>query len=102
MRIDSDGKTWVRASAHDHYKGCKHPWCKNRWTGRTGWTRVSRGSHAGHIPAGGNRRERTSTADGLRLVPLERLPGRRYRPLDRGIKPPWQKEVWRNPASNGT
>jgi len=103
VRIDRDGKTWVRASAHDHYKGCKRGWCKNRWTPRTGWTRVSRGSHAGHIPEHGQRRERTSTADALRLVPLEKLPGRsRYRPLDEGIKPPWKKEVWKEPSSNGT
>ena len=103
VRIDPDGEVWARASAHDHYQGCKHPWCKNKWTRHTGWTRVSRGSHAGHIPSSGNRRERTSTRDGLRLVPLEKLPGRaRYRPLDKGIKPPWKKGVWRDPSSNGT
>lgn len=111
LRIDPDGKVWARASAHDHYQGCKHPRCENRWTRRTGWTRVSRGSHAGHIPLNGSRRklpglnlrERTSTADGLRLVPLENLPGRtRYRPLDEGIKPPWKKGVWKDPLSNGT
>jgi hypothetical protein len=103
IRIDPDGKVWARASAHGHYQGCKHRWCKNRWTRHTGWTRVSRGSHAGHIPRSGDRRERTTTSDGVRLVPLEKLPGReRYRPLDKRIKPPWRKGVWRDPSSNGT
>ena len=54
-------------------------------------------------PSTATERERTSTADALRLVPLEKLPGRsRYRPLDKGIKPPWKKEVWSKPSSNGT
>ena len=76
----------------------------------TGWTRVSRGSHAGHIPLGAERRggagplresrsaaglragrvrhfpllpgrdlrERTSTAEGLRLIPLETHDRRAY------------------------
>ena len=109
VRVERNGDTFVRASSHHGYKGCKR--CTNRWTPWTGWTRVSRGSHAGHIPLNGSRRklpgvnlrERTSTGDGLRLVPLEKLPGRgRYRPLDKGIKPPWKKGVWRDPASNGT
>ncbi len=109
VRVDRDGKTWVRASSHHGYKGCKR--CTNRWTRWTGWTRVSRGSHAGHIPLNGSRRklpgvnlrERTSTADGLRLIALEKLKGRgRYRPLDPAVKPPWRKRVWDHPASNGT
>jgi len=109
VRVDRDGKTWVRASSHHGYKGCKR--CTNRWTRWTGWTRVSRGSHAGHIPLNGSRRklpgvnlrERTSTADGLRLIALEKLKGRgRYRPLDPAVKPPWRKRVWKDPASNGT
>jgi hypothetical protein len=111
VRLDPDGSAWVRASSHQGYQGCKQRRCKNRWTRRTGWTRVSRGSHAGHIPMRGGRpllpghhlRERTSTAAGLRLVPLERLRARRrYRPLDPEIKPPWRKRVWSDPASNGT
>ena len=50
IRIDPGGRAWVRASSHRHWQGCMRLWCKNRWTARTGWTRVSRGSHAGHIP----------------------------------------------------
>ena len=97
VRIDPDGRVWARASSHRHYQGCKEAACRGRWMGASGWTRVSRGSHAGHLPAssprrrfracarrrrvpqaalhacaaGVNLRERTSTAEGLRLIPLE-------------------------------
>jgi hypothetical protein len=99
----------------------------------TGWTRVSRGSHAGHIPTrpisrgraplevlralplpgrappppprrvpalpGLDLWERTTTSEGLRLIPLE-LPGRRrYRAQDGGIGPPWHKPVYGDPES---
>ena len=108
VRVERNGEAFVRASSHHGYQGCKR--CTNRWTPWTGWTRVSRGSHAGHIPLNGSRRklpgvnvrERTSTADGLRLVPLEQVARKRYRPLDKGIKPPWRKPVWKHPSSNGT
>ena len=106
VRIDRDGKVWARASAHDHYQGCKHPRCTNRWTRRTGWTRVSRGSHAGPHPASGSRRkcrghlrERTSTRGRPAAGPAGEAAGRgRYRPLDKGIKPPWRKGVWKEPV----
>ena len=47
VRIDPDGSSWVRASAHGHYQGCKWRECRNQWIRPTGWVRVSRGSHAG-------------------------------------------------------
>jgi hypothetical protein len=136
VRTGPDGRTWVRASSHRHWQGCKELSCKNRWTARTGWTRVSRGSHAGHIPlrhelrgwprwvhprqiqplpAPGARRphvhrvpllpghdldERTTTGEGLRLVPLETLDARGYRPLDEGVHPPWQKDAYWDPESD--
>src|SRR3954449_5518996 len=53
VRVDPDGSRWVRATAHGHYQWCKHFWCRNKWGPDTGWTRVSRGSHAGHIPLAG-------------------------------------------------
>ena len=75
-----------------------------------GWTRVSRGSHAGHIPA---------ASRDLRAALSPRCPGtcasaphrrgpaadpagaawtaRRYSPLDDGVKPPWRKRVYRDP-----
>jgi len=39
-------------------------------------------------------RERTSTAEGLRLVALETLDQSAYRPLADDVQPPWQKASW--------
>jgi hypothetical protein len=115
VRIDRGGTVWARATSHGHYQGCKQVDCKDRWARSSGWSRVSRGSHAGHIPGrllgrlrrrfrpsypGIGLRERTTTAEGLRLVPLESLEHRRYRPLDAGVEPPWRKEVYRLPESD--
>jgi hypothetical protein len=125
VRIDGSGRAFVRASSHHDYQGCKRQVCKNEWTPLTGWSRVSRGSHAGHIPlrenGGGpeaslehglrwrrptyspsfpgiDLRERTTTAAGLRLLPVDDLPrGMRFR-----VSPPWEKEVYRDPRSNST
>jgi hypothetical protein len=130
VRIDAGGRATVRASAHKGYQYCKGPTpaCQNRWGPWTGWTRVSRGSHAGHIPftlhrarppgahgphgwrrqvlptrEGIDAHERVTTAAGLRLVPLERIDPRSYRPLQPdGPTPPWAKDVYRDPASNST
>jgi hypothetical protein len=44
-------------------------------------------------------RERTSTAEGLRLIPLEGRDPRRYRPRDDSVTPPWWKEVYLDPES---
>jgi hypothetical protein len=112
VRLDPDGSAWARASAHGHYQGCRSARCHNRWMRRTGWTRVSRGSHAGHIPMreehgrlrpvypGPELRERTSTAEGLRLIPLETHDRRRYRRLDEHIEPPWRKNAYHHPTSD--
>ena len=101
VRIDRHGRVAVRATSHGHYQWCKQRRCRGRWGPPTGWTRVSRGSHAGHIPLG-RRRERTSTAEGLRLVPLESVRHRRYRRLDAGVSPPWEKRVYRDPEHGGS
>jgi hypothetical protein len=45
-------------------------------------------------------RERTTTGEGLRLVPLETLDRRRYRPLDPGVRPPWRKRAYSDPESD--
>ena len=101
VRLDPDGSAWVRASSHHGYQACKRASCKNQWTRPTGWTRVSRGSHAGHIPdglPGVDVRERTTTAAGLRLVPVESIPHTaRFE-----VSPPWAKEVYRDPWSDST
>ena len=49
--------------------------------------------------------ERTTTAEGMRLIPLETLDRarRRYRPLDPdGISPPWRKRAWRDPEDDSS
>jgi hypothetical protein len=133
VRVDPDGTTWVRASSHGHLQGCKWRACQDRWVRSTGWVRVSRGSHSGHVPyrsaprwadlsetgarryvpkSGPPRRvpllpgrdlhERSTTGEGLRLVPLETLDQRRYRPRDPGVKPPWRKGAYRDPESDSS
>src|SRR5215210_4705613 len=124
VRLDPDGTVWARATAHGGYQGCKQRICHNRWVSWTGWTRVSRGSHAGHVPLGlrwrapgherepprltprypgRDMRERSSTGEALRLVPLEPLRGKeRYRPLAKGIKPPWKKRSYRHPETDSS
>jgi len=123
VRLDDDGEASVRASSHTHYQWCKQESCENMWGPRTGWTRVSRGSHAGHIPLdrqgppryrrghrpryryriqlpGRDLRERTTTSEGIELVPLETFDHRRYRRLDEGVSPPWEKDVYNDPESD--
>jgi hypothetical protein len=116
VRLDGSGRVAVRSSSHGHWQWCKRGRCRGRWGAPTGWTRVSRGSHSGHVPVyrighgrrplpaipGVNLRERTTTADGLRLVPLRHRGRGRYRPLDRGVRPPWRKRVTREPESEGS
>jgi hypothetical protein len=131
LRVDPDGSVWARASSHGHVQGCKWRPCAGRWVRSTGWVRVSRGSHSGHVPyrrepvwvdpgRTGNRRyvplagprrlipvfpgrgleERSSTGEGLRLVPLETLDRRGYAPLDPGVKPPWRKRAYVDPETD--
>jgi hypothetical protein len=125
VRVDAEGRAWSRASSHHGYRSCKLRKCRTRWLPATGWTRVSRGSHAGHVPwelgprlSGASRtlaieprrplypgvdlRERTTTAAGLRLVPLETLDRDAYESLDPGVSPPWRKRVYSDPLSDGT
>ena len=87
---------------------------------------MSRGSHSGHIPGdlrrplprlplrlasllhpprqrfwpalpGLDLHERTSTADGIRLVPLEALDWAKYRRRGKDVAPPWEKGAWGDP-----
>ena len=133
IRVDPDGTVWARASSHGHFQGCKWRVCQDRWASSSGWVRVSRGSHSGHLPfrrtqrwqdpaqsgwrryvprAGPPRRipllpgrdlhERTTTGEGLRLVPLETLDHDGYTPLDPDVKPPWRKRAYRDPESDGS
>jgi hypothetical protein len=135
VRIDPDGSTWVRASAHGHFQGCKWRECRNEWIRPTGWVRISRGSHAGHVPfrvtprphdpsdgpgiphfvmpeypaphrprvplvPGRNLDERSTSGEGLRLIPLETLDRHSYRPLADHVKPPWRKRAYSDPETD--
>lgn len=113
VRIGPKGQVLSRASSHHGYQGCKHAECENEWYDWTGWTRVSYGSHAGHVPTrspdrrdpaypGVDTRERTTTSEGLVLVPIETLDTSPYRRLDDGISPPWDKKVYDDPLSDAT
>lgn len=125
VRIDARGRAWSRASAHRGYTSCKQSACAGRWLPETGWTRVSRGSHAGHVPwqverrwdtrdgrlevvprrpelPGLDTRERTTTAAGVRLVPLEKVDHGAYERLGPGISPPWEKAIYNDPLDSGT
>jgi hypothetical protein len=124
VRVEADGRAAVRVTSHGQWQWCKQGRCAGRWGPATGWTRVSRGSHAGHVPAdvaaevplgrrpargqrdrhrpllpGVDLRERTTSAEGIRLVPLEGIARGPYRRLDPGISPPWQKDAYANPES---
>jgi hypothetical protein len=102
VRLDRGSRPAVRVTSHGHWQWCKHRICRGLWGPETGWSRVSRGSHSGHVPAdspGPGMRERTATPEGVRLVPLERVDHRRYRRLDPDIAPPWLKEAYRNPET---
>jgi hypothetical protein len=141
VRIDPDGSTWVRASSHGGFQSCKWRFCGNEWVRPTGWVRVTRGSHSGHVPfrmepradePGDGRRipripryipppgsparpwrrvplvpgrdmnERTTSSEGLRLIPLETRDTRGYRPLDEEVKPPWDKGAYADPEGTGS
>jgi hypothetical protein len=132
VRVGADGRAVVRATSHDGYQGCKQKQCHNKWTTSTGWTRVSKGSHAGHIPLetelvrdsrvqlalnwsllrpfgyrplypGVDLHERTTGAAALDLIPIETLPPSVLRETKwDGISPPWLKEVYLDPLSNST
>jgi hypothetical protein len=135
VRVDPDGSTWVRASSHGHWQSCKWRVCLDKWIRTTGWVRVSRGSHSGHVPLrieprpgvrgripqirryipppgspsrpqrrvplipGRDLDERTTSSEGLRLIPLETRDKRHYRPLDEHVKPPWRKRAYSDPEA---
>jgi hypothetical protein len=123
VRVRPDGTVLARASAHRGYAG-RRRWPNvnelprqppvpdlsggrvatrrrtGAWTSATGWTRVSRGSHAGHLVDGPGRERRTD-ADGLVLVPIERLPAH-DRATGFAVAPPWDKPVYADPGQNDT
>lgn len=106
VRVEADGRAAIRVTSHGHWQWCKQRRCSGRWGPTTGWTRVSSGSHAGHVSTdgrpGAGLRERTATAEGIRLIPLEGIDRDRYHRLDPGISPPWEKDAYANPEVPGS
>ncbi|MFL5827549.1 MAG: hypothetical protein ACJ76V_13575 [Thermoleophilaceae bacterium] len=128
VRVGPDGRAAIRSTAHGGWRWCKQRRCEGVWGTFTGWSRVSRGSHAGHIPLDSERHgvrvgggvpfvhgrsysyaplypgagldERTTAAPSLRLVPLETVRGRRDVFPD--ISPPWRKRAWSHPESDSS
>jgi hypothetical protein len=125
VEVGPDGHALARATAHRGYQSCKFARCRDEWMPVTGWTRVSKGSHAGHIPTKAVRTnltrrfdskpvrtadepaypgldfdERTTNSSDLQLVPLETVDTAGLK-FD-GIEPPWRKEVYRHPQSDST
>jgi len=116
VRIDRGGRATARSTSHGGYQTCKanNIPCRGRFGEGSGWTRVSYGSHAGHFPGQTpirsapfrpraplrSERERSTTAAGLRLVPLETIDRSAYTRRDERIVPPWEKEVYDNPLSD--
>jgi hypothetical protein len=102
----------ARASAHHGYAG-RLRWPNLNelpvelrartagWTPATGWTRVSRGSHAGHITDGPARDERRTESNGVAVVPIESLSGAE-RATAFAIPPPWRKPVYADPERTDT
>jgi hypothetical protein len=129
VELDTGGEVRVRATAHHRYQYCKQRQCEDEWGPWTGWTRVSRGSHAGHIPLrthlrgvdvgagfpyvrgsyeiagpvypGVDVHERTTVGADLRLIPLETVDQQAAPQFD-GITPPWEKPVYTDPLNDGT
>lgn len=127
IRISADGEIAQRASSHAGYNhrrstanwGADLGWGflsdaaeavgareKGGWGEPSGRYLIAGGSHAGNaVDDGGLDRYPSYTPAGMvRLVPLEQVRGG---PLSRParfdpITPPWAKEVWRDPESEGT
>jgi hypothetical protein len=48
---------------------------------------------------GRNLHERSTSGEGLRLIPLETLDRGAYNPLDDEVKPPWRKRAYSDPEA---
>ena len=99
VRLDPDGTTWVRASSHGHLQGCKWRACQDRWVRSTGWVRVSRGSHSGHVPYRSEPRWADLSKTGARRYVPKSGPPRRV-PLVPGQRSARAEHDGRGPAAD--
>jgi hypothetical protein len=110
VRITSSG-VQDRASSHHgyNYDGGVGSWLSDAgilhregWGAATGLEYVSGGSHAGHVHDDDPGPPQRWTPPGaLELIPIETL-SRAARRTRFAIDPPWRKEVYRDPESEGT
>lgn len=99
-----------RASSHHgyNYDGGVGSWLsdagvvhRSGWGPATGLEYVSGGSHAGHVHDDAGAPNRWTPAGALELIPIETL-SRAARRTRFAIPPPWKKDVYRDPESEGT
>jgi hypothetical protein len=94
---------WVRVSRGSHSGHVP-------FDRETRWRRQSRGAAPRYVPLQGPPRliplrpgqglnERSTTGEGLRLVPLELLDPGSYRSWDRRVLPPWDKDAYLDPTA---
>lgn len=118
VRVGSHGRARARASAHHGYTGarglieaCQAPLPRrvsrlvddcDAWTRPTGWMRVTRGSHAGHLVERPRPDERYTPRSDLRLIPIESVATDDCEPLGGTIPPPWCKPVYDEPERDDT
>lgn len=107
VRIDPDGRIDARASSHHSYNGRSGGWLSDAgvarragWTESTGRYFIAGGSHAGRV-GDGEGILRWTDPQAIRLVPIEAIDSR-DRGIDFAITPPWEKDVFRDPESEGT
>lgn len=107
VRIGPDGRAEARASSHNGYNGASGSWLSDAgvvsragWTESTGRYFIAGGSHAGRV-GDGEGILRWTNPRAVRLVPIESL-GPSDRELDFAVTPPWEKDVFRDPESEGT
>jgi hypothetical protein len=104
------GETDARSSSHHgyNYGGGAGSWPsdaglvhRDAWGRSLGHTYVSDGSHAGHVHDPDYPPTRWTPGGDLHLVPIESLDGTsRHTPF--AITPPWRKDVYGDPESEGT
>jgi hypothetical protein len=97
LRIGRDGTAWARASSHHGYS--YELGAAGGWGPSLGLVYVSGGSHAGNVLAA-RESDRTTPADMLRLIPLERIGAAERTQF--AVSPPWRKRVWFDPEYGGT
>ena len=107
IRVAADGRVESRASSHHGYNDRHGSWASDTglstrpaWTADTGRYAIAGGSHAGRVGSGAEP-VRWTPSGSIRLIPIESL-GERDRSAAFAVSPPWEKDVYVDPESEGT